>query len=57
MKKKKKIDLSAILWAKSYAKYCSLYILRRLLSSVIPALRVSFMPRFLALESNTSSMI
>ena len=50
MKKKKKIDLSAILWAKSYAKYCSLYILRRLLSSVIPALRVSFMPRFLALR-------
>ena len=41
------IDLSAIPWAKSHAKYCSLYFLRRLLNSVIAALEVSFMPRFL----------
>ena len=45
------IDLSAIPWAKCYAKYCSLYILRRLLSTVNAASKVSFMPRFLALTN------
>ena len=44
------IVLSAILWPKSYAKYCSFKLLRRLLSSVIAALKVSFMPRFLGLR-------
>ena len=37
-------------WAKCYAKYCSLKFLRRLLSSVIAAFKVSFMPRFLGLR-------
>ena len=44
------IDLSAIPWAKSYAKYFGLYILCRLLSTVIAVLKVSFMPRFLGLR-------
>ena len=41
------IGLCAIPWAKCYAKYCSLQFLRRLL---IAALKVSFMPRFVALR-------
>ena len=49
------IDLSAIPWAKCYAKYCSLYFLRRLLNSVIAALKVSFMPRFLGPYKRTQA--
>ena len=44
------VYLSAIPWAKSHAKYCSRYFLRRLLSTVIAALNVSFMPRFVSLR-------